>query len=230
MKRTRPILFLLAIMGLSPHLGGQQKQDDAKLAARMEKLVTVHAEIVGQSYCRADDEAFVTNLSLRLRFANASTNTVILSRKVESPTNVRAARNAEAASRGDFLYAPDVHFALNKLPPDAPSFGTAPSPELFVILAPGGSFETVVKTSVVGITDTAEPRKRNGLLAKGSYVLQIGVHTWPYDWPDFSGKTDSQELKKRWAKYGDLAIGPVFPTLRRSRFPSNLKLRIVRDN
>ena len=86
----------------------------------------------------------------------------------------------------------------------------APSPKLFVILAPGQSFETTVKTGVFAATDTAEANGKNGLLAKGSYVLQVGIHTWPYDWPDFTAKMDARKLKMRWAKYGELATGLVY--------------------
>jgi hypothetical protein len=94
---------------------------------------------------------------------------------------------------------------------------------LFVILARGGSFETLVKTGVIGITGTVEPRKGNGLLAKGSYVLQIGVHTWPYDRPDYSAKTKSRELKKRWAKYEELATGLVFSDFAPFTIPEQFK-------
>ncbi len=210
MKRVRPFLFLLTVICLSPGLSGHQEQDDADVAAMMEKSVTVHAEVVSQTYCKSDDGVFLAGLNLRLRFVNVSTGAVILSRKVESSPIVRAAQNAESASHGDFLYAPDVHPLLTKPAPDAPSFGMAPNPKLFVILAPGQSFETLAKTGVFVGTDTVEANGKNGLLAKGSYVLQVGIHTWPYDWPDFTAKMDTRKLKTRWAKYGELASGLVY--------------------
>jgi hypothetical protein len=210
MKSVRPFLFFLTVICLSPGLSGQQEQDDAEIAATMEKSVTVHAEVVGQIYCRSNDEEFVADLNLRLRFVNVTTKAVIFSRKVESPSTVRAARNVESASHGEFLYSPNVDFFLNKPAPDAPSFGLAPSPELFVILAPGQSFEARVRTSVFAATDSADTNRKNGLLAKGSYVLQVGIRTWPYDWPDFTPKIDTRKLKMRWAKYGELATGFLY--------------------
>jgi hypothetical protein len=197
-------------MGLSPRLSCQPRQDDAKLAARVEKSVTVHAEVVGQTYCQPDDEDFVVQLTLKISFTNASSKTVVLSRRVESPIIVRAARNAEAASRGDFLYAPDVHFAMNKLPPNAPSFGPAPNPKLFVMLAPRERFGAIVKTSLFGLTQKSPRRNGNGLLVKDTYSLQVGIHTWPYDWPNFNAKTKPEELKTRWSRYGELATGLAF--------------------
>jgi hypothetical protein len=194
MKQLRVVMFVVATVVLSLELSGQRKPDPSEVASRKDKLLTVHMDIVTQNYCRPDDEAFVANLTLRLRFNNASANTVILSRRIESPAIVRAAHDTEAASHDEFVYAPDAHFMLNKTPPKAPSFRNAPNSKLFATLAPGGNFETLVKTSVIGV-------------AKGSYVLQIGVHTWPYDWPYFTAKTDPQELKARWSKYGDLATG-----------------------
>jgi hypothetical protein len=56
--------------------------------------------------------------------------------------------------------------------PDAPSFGMAPNAKLFVILTPGQSFETLAKTSVFAATDAVEASGKNGLLPKGSHVLQ----------------------------------------------------------
>jgi hypothetical protein len=83
-------------------------------------------------------------------------------------------------------------------------------PKLFVRLAPGQSFEALAQTSVFAATDKMEANGKNGLLAKGSYVLQVGIHTWPYDWPDFTAKIDTRKLKTRWAKYGELATGLVY--------------------
>jgi hypothetical protein len=79
-----------------------------------------------------------------------------------------------------------------------------------VILAPGKSFEALAQTSVFVATDIAEAKRKNGLLSKGGYVLQVGIHTWPYDWPDFTAKIDTRKLKTRWAKHGELATGLLY--------------------
>lgn len=141
---------------------------------------------------------------------NVSTKPVILSRTVEPLRTVRAARNAESASHGEFPYAPNVDSLLAKPAPDAPSFGMTPRPKLCVILAPGRRFEALAKTFVLCATDTAEVKTKNGLLQKGSYALQVSIHTGPYDWPDFTAKIDTRKLKMRWAKYGELATGFLY--------------------
>jgi hypothetical protein len=61
----------------------------------------------------------------------------------------------------------------------------------FVVLAPGEKFETTVRTGVFGADGTSKNRSGNGLLAQGSYVLQIGISTWPYEWPYFEVKTSA---------------------------------------
>jgi hypothetical protein len=202
-------------------MDSRQNPDEDEIAKYVEKSLRVHVEVVRQSYCRVDDGALSASLDVTLRFTNSSERPVILSRKIESPNIVRVARDADAANKGEFLYAPDVMFAMAELPPDAPPFGPAPDPKLFILLAPRQSFETEVKTGVLGVTKA----KGNGLLAKGSYVLQVGVSTWPYEWPNFSSKTDAQELKQRWNQYGNLATGLVYSDLAPFTLPERFKNR-----
>jgi hypothetical protein len=151
----------------------------------------------------------VAKLNLRLRCTNSSGHTVILAGKFESPSIVRAARNTDAANRREFDYAPDVHSLLAEVPPEAPPFGETHDPKLFVMLATGESLDVLVQTSVFALTNPPKGTKGGGLLSKGSYVLQVGIHTWPYDWPNFTSKTDLQRLRQRWIKYGELATGLV---------------------
>src|SRR6266851_8127373 len=99
MRRMQILLFFLGIIWFSPRMSGRQNQDDQELTKRFEKSVTVHVDVVGQSYCHVDDEAFSASLDLRLRFSNSSDRPVILSRKIESPNIVRVARDADAANK-----------------------------------------------------------------------------------------------------------------------------------
>jgi hypothetical protein len=209
----------LGELGLARHAKAQI--DDA-LAKPTEKLLAAHAEVVKQSYCHADDESFVASLDLRLQFINSSGHAVILSRKIEPPPIVRAARDLQAGERGDFLFAPKVHFAIAELP-KAPSFGDVPDINLFVLLAPGEKFETLVPVNVFGANDAARAKQGNGLLAKGSYVLQVGVYTWPYEWPYFDASTNSQEVKLRWIRRGDLATGLVYSDFAPFTLPEHFK-------
>jgi len=214
-------ILLLVIGGLGFAQHAKAQMDDA-LARPTEKLLAAHVEVVNQSYCHVDDESFVASLNLRLQFVNTSGHPLILSRKIEPPPIVRAARDLQSGERGDFLFAPEGHFAVAELP-NGPSFGNAPDAKLFVLLAPGEKFETLVPAGVFGANDAAKNKKGNGLLAKGSYVLQVGVYTWPYEWPYFDAKTSSQELKQRWIKYGDLATGLVYSDFAPFTLPEHLK-------
>ena len=177
----------------------------------------------GEHYnCHVDDESFVASLNLRLQFINSSGHPVILSRKIEAPPIVRAARDLQSGETGNFLYAPEVHFTVGELP-NGPLFGDEPDIKLFVLLAPGEKFETLVPANVFGANDATKTKKGNGLLAKGSYMLQVGVYTWPYEWPYFDVKTNSQELKLRWIKYGDLATGLVYSDFAPFTLPEHFK-------
>lgn len=215
------VLFSIGISGLCIGVNALQSRDDQELAKQAASL-TVHIEVVQQSYCKDDDEAFTASLDLKIRFTNSSRRSVILSRKIESPPVVRVALNAEAAKRSEFIYAPDEHFTVTSLP-NAPHFGQAPDPKLFIRLSPGESFETVVKTGVFGAYDARTATAGNGLLPKGSYLLQVGVPTWPYEWPYFNYKNDPQELKQRWSKYGDLVTGLVYTDFAPFTIPQQLK-------
>ncbi|MGC2817752.1 MAG: hypothetical protein WA207_20330 [Candidatus Acidiferrum sp.] len=199
-------LLFVGALGLSQ---SAMAQIDDVLGKPAQELLTVHVEVVSQSYCHVDGESFVASLRLRLQFTNISTHSVILSRKIEPPSIVRVARDLQAGEKRDFLFAPDVHSAVAELPNGA-SFGNEPDRKLFVLLAPGEKFEALVPANVFGANETAKAKKGNGLLAKGSYVLQIGVSTWPYEWPYFDVKVKSEVLSRRWKRYGDLAIGLVY--------------------
>ncbi len=218
----RKILITLLFVGtLGPWQSPKAKPHDARVKPA-ENLLAVHAQVVSQSYCHVDDESFVASLELRLQFTNISGQPIILSRKIEPPSIVRVARDLRAGERGDFLFAPDVHFTVSEIP-RGPTFGDAPDLKLFVLLAPGEKFETLVPANVFGANDAGRAKKGNGLLAKGSYELQVGVYMWPYEWPYFDLKTSSQELKRRWTKYGDLATGLVYSDFTPFTLPEHFK-------
>jgi hypothetical protein len=219
MRKKSILLLFIGGLWLAQHAKAQI--DDAR-ARPTEKLLTTHMEVVNQSYCHVDDESFVASLNLRLQFINSSGHPVILSRKIEAPPIVRAARDLQSGETGNFLYAPEVHFTVGELP-NGPLFGDEPDIKLFVLLAPGEKFETLVPANVFGANDATKTKKGNGLLAKGSYMLQVGVYTWPYEWPYFDVKTNSQELKQSWIKYGDLATGLVYSDFAPFTLPEHFK-------
>jgi hypothetical protein len=206
----RTLVLLLIAHTLLPGMYARHNQIPPTTEQHLETSLRLQIEIEGQSYCHVDDEAFAVTMRLALHFTNVSTHPVILSRKIESPNIVRVARDAEAAQKNDWLYDPRPVSLVATLPA-APRFGKNPDPKLFVILNPGKEFTTVVALGVFGAAEVSKAAKGNGLLAKNvNYVLEVGVNTWPYDYPYFESRTTAQELKLRWRDSGDLAVGLMY--------------------
>jgi hypothetical protein len=173
--------------------------------------LSLRAAIVDQSYCHEDDEVFRVRLRIKLHFTNVSEHPVILARAVESPAIVRAAKTVQDAEKENFEYAPNVDdFPTER--PASPQFGKKPDSEHFITLSPNEGYDTTVISWVFGVT-TAKIPDRSGLLTKGKHLLQVGVRTWPYQWPDFESRTDVRTLKKRWRRYGNLVNGLVYSDL-----------------
>jgi hypothetical protein len=206
-RKLRTLFLLISVLGLYLRIRAQEAQVSTSTSSESQKLFVVRAEVTGQTFCHVGDESFSTFLNLKLRFFNSSNYPVILSRKVRSPI-IRVARDLEAANRRDFLFALYPDFFVAEIP-SAPSFGDAPDQSLFAVLAPGETLETTAEATAIGANDPANAGK-GGLLAKGSYVFDVGIYTWPYQWPWFREKIDAKELKQRWAKYGDLATEVVY--------------------
>jgi hypothetical protein len=218
----RTLLIFAAFFGLCGETTAQQGKDAEEVAPHAENLLSVHAAVMAQTYCHVDDQTFTVSMDVKLRFTNRSGHAVILSRRIESPSVVRAARDALAAENGSFLYSPDPHFTVTELP-SSPSFGDKPDSALFIILSPAGSFETVVHSGVLAGKSDAPIKEGSGFLTKGSYVLQVAVSTWPYQWPYFDAVTDSQTLKERWTGYGQLSTGLVFSDFAPFTIPEHFK-------
>lgn len=218
----RNILISLVLVGVFGLAQSARAQADDAIAKRVERLLSVHVEVENQTYCHIDDEAFMAKIGLKLQFVNFSDHEVILSRMIEPPPVVRVARDVQAGEDGVFLAAPEGHFAVAELP-KGPKLGDAPDEKLFVRLAPGERFETQSSTTVAGANDPQSAKKGNGLLAKGSYVLQVGIYTWPYEWPFFNVQSSAQQVKERWAKYGELATGMVYSDFAAFALPEHFK-------
>jgi len=189
-------------------VGQEQKTDPLP----QERDLSVNAQITTQKYCHMDDDSFAVRMEIKLRFTNVSDHPVILAKRIEDPPIVRAARSIEDAKKGNFEYDPNVDFFPGKLPP-SPRFGEKPDKEHFITLAPEQSYEARVVSGVFGAIAASKARKGSGLLAQGKHVLQLGVGTWPYDWPYFESSTDVRQLAERWSSYGHLANGILYSDL-----------------
>lgn len=168
----------------------------------------LNIEIQNQAYCHIDDETFSLQLDIRAKFTNATDHSVILSRRIEPPAITRVAKTTAAGRQSDFEYNPSTSYLPSKLPP-APQFGESPDPEYFVVLSPKESYETTLSAKVVGTANSSLTRKTRGLLKTGDHVLQLGVSTWPYDWPHFATAVNSKALAEKWAGYGQLSTDTI---------------------
>lgn len=171
--------------------------------------LSLNAEVFNQTYCHVDLDTFSVQMLIKLRFTNVSDHNVILSRRIESPAIVRVAKTVQDAQSGTFEYNPTIDYFPHKISA-GPRFAKNPDSRLFITLSPKESYETTVTTAVVGAVDKSRVPKMRGLLDKGSHVLQLGVSTWPYQWPHFKTSADSQDLAKRWRPVGHLVTSTLF--------------------
>lgn len=176
--------------------------------------LTATFEILGQTYCHVDDESFAVKMDVRLHLRNASSENLILSRRIDSPDVVRVAKSVEAGEAGQFESAlnPDT-FLIDK--PQDPKISDSPSADYFVVLSPGERYEFKSSAFVQG---TRQPTSRQQLVSRGEHVLQLGISTWPY-----YGYSDVQGLKTRWAKFGDLVVGTVYTDFIPFHIPDRFK-------
>lgn len=163
--------------------------------------LSAKAIIRAQTYCHIAD-SFVVQMDVQVHLTNTSDGPVILSRRIDNPSVVRVAKTREAGQAGQFEYAPNVDLFAAENPPNPPT-GGAPSPEYFVVLAPGQSYDAKISTNVAGTLEhTALQRV---FLSPGEHLLQLGMSVWPY-----YGYTDVQGLRKKWLPFGELQLGYVY--------------------
>lgn len=204
----KSLLHFVALVAICSPLLSHQESQAPSVAQKTENALRVQATIMKQKYCRADAEVFRIDLDIKLRFTNIRDQPVILSKRIENPTITRVAKSVDAAKHDNFAYDPNVDFFPTELA-SAPRFGETLDREHFVILNRGESYETTVSPYLFG-TVKAKKHKGRGLLNKGIYVLQLGIDTWPYDWPFFARSNDVQQLSQQWSKYGHLVTQSIY--------------------
>jgi hypothetical protein len=163
----------------------------------------VDGKVVAQTYCGGGSDLFSVSMKISLRFTNLSNRPVILARKIPGPLAIRVAKNPEALRIGRFEYNPSIDPAVAELP-KSPLLGNTPDSKYFSILPPGETFETRISTVIFG-TQT----RKKGSVGKGKHVLQLGLETWPYQWPWYT-PVDASKLAGRWSEYGHLITGNVY--------------------
>jgi hypothetical protein len=169
---------------------------------RQESDLSVSVEVVKQSYCHVDLDSFSVKMDVKLRFTNVAGQPVILARQTRTPRIIRVSKSVEAARKGILEYEPNID-EFTREAPTVPKFGDVPDSRRFIVLKPGESYEVTVPSGVFG---TMRPTSGRGLLARGTYLLQLGVSTWPYP----STPEEVRKLQARWRGVGHLASGVVY--------------------
>jgi hypothetical protein len=198
------VLFPLAVGPQSqPRPAGRQPQTPGQEPAGAGSNLRVDGRVEAQTYCGGGPVPLSVSMKIGLRFTNLSDHRVILAKKIRGPLAIRVAKSPEALRTERFEYNPNIDAAVDELP-GPPMLGDTPDSKHFCILAPGKSFETHV-SSVIFASQTGE----KGLVGKGKHVLQLGLETWPYQWPWYRS-IDASKLADQWKKYGQLIRGNIY--------------------
>ena len=200
-KKLASLALLLVFLPIQPLLAAKEEG-----AGNADLRLSI--DVKGQKYCYPDDLGPIAYLDFGLTFTNVSRQAVILSRKIQPPLIARVAKSVDAANAGNYEWDPNTDSFVDKLPA-APSFGKRPDPKRFIILAPSESYEVTSRSAFFGAVNLAAAGKIRGMSPGGSYVLQVAVGTWPYEWPYFA-PTDTRAQAERWNKYGNLAYGLLY--------------------
>ncbi len=148
------------------------------------KLIT---SVIEQSYCTNGD----VRMSLRFRYTNTGSEKIILPRYSFEFSRYTISRSREEATKRH--YEAEVHMFLTTIIDQPfPTRGREPSPNRFVILDPGQTYEVDTGPS------QADLFIRKPALRVGSHVLQLSVRTW--------NESDdlAKELSVAWRGHGIL--------------------------
>ena len=187
-------------------------------------ILRLTGEVTGQCYCYTDAEVFSARLKVVLHFVNISTRNVILSRRMGSASPVIAA-TPEAASQGTFEYSfvSDSVFGSGGRP--KPTFSTKPDPQRFVVVPPGGSFETPMEVPIPIRKEDAS--NIAGTVSKGKHVVKLNVGTWPYR---FMRQDTIEAVRKKWSMDGDLITEYVASNFFSFSIPRDVEVKDCHTN
>jgi len=206
--RTGPLLLLTILPLLLTTAVNTPTKDD--------QLLRAVPELVGTRYCDGDAEVYSVWLKLRVRFVNRTDRTLILERAIgRAWYRVKVARNLERLAAGDYEYNPKIDWfftnkneLLEKPRTDSPGAD-------FVLLAPGGAFESEINTGVFGQYEN--PESFRGSIRPGVHVFQMELSAWSHP-----GK--ASEFAESWRKFGELVTGVIRTEPLEIRIPSEPKV------
>lgn len=154
--------------------------------------------IISQKYCTGDAELDGLRMKLLLHYTNTGQQPLILYKGSSFVSRSMVSRNSEDAAAGRF----EVNTSLTQVTDGSDVKVEAPTPgALFVILAPGASYDTEESISVFAVREGV--RRIEGAISSGEHVLQIEVPTWP------ASNDLARKLQDRWQQSGRLWYEPV---------------------
>lgn len=160
------------------------------------------AEVVGQRLCAGEAGVDFLHLRLRLRYANAGKQRLIVYRgsNLFFQVIVGAAGDAPPGAATYELRRTSASFVTR----ESEKVDT-PSPNRdFVALAPGRNFEREVVVSLPVARDGAA--RGAGEIGPGEHMLRLNVSTW------YESKQLGERLRERWRRGGELWTEPLVTT------------------
>jgi hypothetical protein len=216
MKNTHLLAICLLCSGLLLVAGARanivsERDSDALQRPPLQLSTTV----ISQDYCTGDAELDGLRMKLLLHYANSGQQPLILYKGSNLVSRLMVSHNSEDAAARRF----ELNASLTQFTEGGDVKVEAPTPgSLFVILAPGASYDTEESVSVFAVRDDA--RRIGGAISSGEYVLQVRVSTWPE-----SGDL-ARKLHDLWQPSGRLWYEPVISAPMRFKIDRN---RLVRD-
>lgn len=185
------ILLWLPSVGRAQVIGGQVKSSAPPVLLR--------AKILSQHYCRVNRNLGNLELTVQLQFTNTGDQKLILYKGHDLFYQARIRRVASNTTPGDIY---EVNILNSRYFDEQPEKIDRPTPgNVFAILQPGATFETVV-TVGVGVAGTGIT-PGNNTIREGEHSLQLIVSTW------YKSKSLAQKMRQLWQRKGLLWYDPV---------------------
>lgn len=184
---------LLVITGARAHNAAEQVTSPQRKPS-----LQLWTSIISQKYCAGDAELDGLRMNLLLHYTNTGQRPLILYKGSNFVSRLMVSPNQEDATARRF----EVNTSLTQVTDGSDVKVEASTPgALFVILAPGASYDTEESVSVFAVRDDA--RRIEGAINSGEHVLQIEVPTWP------ASDDLAKKLRNLWQPSGCLWYEPV---------------------
>lgn len=186
--------------------------DAYAVAPVKEPTLQLTTEIIRQQYCKNDCELDGLDLELKLRFLNTWDRPIILYKGSGIVYREMISPNLKDANAG--LYEYDVHKQV--LIAGGSKVNAYSLKKLFVIIPPGGIYETKTRTRIIirreGVGNI------RGSIGNGEHCLEVKVST------AFDAKIPVDKLRETWKRSGFLWTEAVYSLPMKFNVASQRKL------